>query len=123
MSACRKILLIHYNQRWFYVWVYCATTKKRELFVLDKTHTYLYHKCHIDKVMCVVFTAYGYESSAENGGEGVKLGFYLVQGAIVAKKQVKESRRDDNGSISFDEDIIQEKGDAYIIDFNVNRSD
>ena len=84
MSACRKILLIHYNQRWFYVWVYCATTKKRELLVLDKTHTYLYHKCHIDKVMCVVFTAYAYEIILyTRGGKQIRVGPYSAGSKVI----------------------------------------
>ena len=48
-------------------------------------HTYLYNKCHINKVMAVVaFTAYAFDSNVENGGNDVKLGLYRVQAARVA---------------------------------------
>jgi hypothetical protein len=50
----------------------------------------LYHKCHIDKVMFVAFAVLAYDRGVENGGKSVKLGFYRVQGARVAKNQVKE---------------------------------
>ena len=123
MRTRRKILWIHYNEKWFYGWLSRATAKNCELLGLEKTHTYLYHKCHTDKVMCVAFTAYGYDSSFKNGGKGVKLGFYCMQGARVAKKQVKQRSHDENGSIHFDGEIIREKGDAYLIDCNVTGSD
>jgi hypothetical protein len=69
--------------------------------------------------MAVAFTAFTFDQSAENGGEGVKLGFYRVQGARVAKKNVKKSRRDKNGNIKYDGEIVRQKGDAYLFDCNV----
>jgi hypothetical protein len=84
---------------------------------------HLKYRCHIDKVMAVAFTAFAFDQSVENGGEGVKLGFYRVQGARVAKKNVKKSRRDENGNIKYDGEIVRQKGDAYLIDCNVTGSD
>jgi hypothetical protein len=45
-----------------------------EVLGIEKLHTYLYHKCHINKVMAVAFTAYAFNSTVKNGGHGVKLG-------------------------------------------------
>ena len=55
-----------------------------EILGLEKTHSYLYHEHHINKVMAVAFTAYAFDSNVENGGNGVKLGLYRVQAARVA---------------------------------------
>jgi hypothetical protein len=56
-----------------------------KVLCIDKTHTYLYHKCHINKVMAVAFTAFAFDSSVENGGHGVKIGLYCVHAAQVAQ--------------------------------------
>jgi hypothetical protein len=94
-----------------------------EVLGIEKTHTYLYHKCHINKVMAVAFTAYAFDSTVENGGHGVKIGLYRVQAARVAQRDVRESRLDENGHRRYDGDIIRMKGDAYLIDCNVTGSD
>ena len=51
--------------------------------------------------------------------------FYMlrVQGACIAKKQVKESRVTDVGQRKYDSTIIHEKGDIYMVDCNVTGSD
>ena len=90
---------------------------------IEKTHTYLYHKCHINKVMAVAFTAYAFDSTVENGGHGVKIGLYHVQAACAAQWDVQESRRDENGNLRYDGDIVRMKGDAYLIDCNDTSSD
>ena len=49
------------------------------------------------KVMAVAFTAYAVDGHVENGGDGLKLGFFRVQLAWVAAKRVRKSRRDEFG--------------------------
>jgi hypothetical protein len=122
MPTRRKILWIHYDEKWFYGWGCRANAKKCEALGLEKTHTYLYHKCHIEKVLCVAFTGYAFDKSVENGGKGVKLGFYRVQGARIAKRTVKKSRKTEDGCTKYDGVAIREMGDAYLIDCNVTGS-
>lgn len=117
----QKILWIHYDEKWFNSWVSRVAAKTCELLGLEKTHTYFYDKCHIDKVMAVAFTAFDFDKSIEDGGKGVKLGLYRVQGASLAKKLVKKNRRDENGR--YDGEIIRDEDDAYLIDFNETSSD
>jgi Transposase len=119
----QKVLWINYDEKWFYGWVSRCNAKMCEVLGIEKTHTYLYHKCHINKVMAVAFTAYAFNSTVENGGHGVKLGLYRVQAARVAQRDVRESRLDENGNRRYDGDIIRMKGDAYLIDCNVTGSD
>jgi len=77
-----------------------------EVLGIEKLHTYLYHKCQINKVMVVAFTAFAFDSSVENGGHGVKIGLYRVQAARVAQRDVRESRLDENGNRRYDGDIV-----------------
>jgi hypothetical protein len=120
---CQKILWINYDEKWFYGWVSRSNAKMCEILGLDKTHTYLYHKCHINKVMAVAFTAYAFDSNVENGGHGIKFGLYCVQAARVAQRDVRKSRHDENGNLRYDGDIIRMKGEAYLVDCNVTGSD
>jgi hypothetical protein len=46
----------------------------------------MFHKNHIDKVMCLAITGYAYENNIENGGIGLKLGFYRCEAAKIAKR-------------------------------------
>jgi hypothetical protein len=118
--AEQKILWIHYDEKWFYSWVSRQAANICELLGLEKTHTYHYDKCHIDKVMAVAFTAFAFDQSIEDGGKGIKLGFYRVQEARVAKKLVKKNRRDENGR--YDGEIVRDEGDTYLIDYNMTGS-
>ena len=47
---------------------------------------------------------------------GVNLGIYSMQGAQILKKTVGKSRRDREGKIKYDGEIMREKGDAYMVD-------
>ena len=43
-------------------------------------HTFrAYHKYQINKTMVILFTAFAFENSIENGGEAVKLAFICAQ--------------------------------------------
>jgi hypothetical protein len=118
----QNILWIIYDEKSFYGWVSQTNAKMCEVLGIEKLHTYLYHKCHINKVMAVAFTAFAFDSSFENGGHGVKIGLYRVQAARVAQRDVWESRLDKNGNCRYNGDIVRMKGDAYLIDCNVTGS-
>ena len=68
----QKVLLINYDKKWFFGWVCCVNAKK-VLLGLNKTHTCLYHKGHIDKVTAVALTGFAFDGNIDNGGVGVKL--------------------------------------------------
>ena len=95
----------------------------RQALGLEKNLHFLYHKCHVDKVMAVAVTGFAFDKSVENGGEGVKIGFFRVQGARIAKRQQKASRRDEDGILHYDGPVLRENGDAYMVDVNVTGSD
>ncbi|KAG7339193.1 hypothetical protein IV203_020156 [Nitzschia inconspicua] len=118
-----KVLLIHYDEKWFYGFVGRANAKMAEKVGLDKVQAFLHHKSHINKVMCVAFTGYAFEGNMENGGDGLKLGFYRCNAAKIAKKQVRQSRRDERGNLRYDGEIKRKKGDCYMVDCVVTGSD
>ena len=68
-------------------------------FGLDRKVLKAYHRNHINKVMLTAFTAFAFEDSIENGGEAVKLGIFCAQSYKVAEKEVRESERQEDGSM------------------------
>ena len=82
-------MLINYDEKWFFGWISHVNAKKCEFLGLDKTHTYIYHKENIDKVMAVALTGFAFDGNTENVEVGAKLGIYRVQGAQIAKKTVR----------------------------------
>lgn len=118
-----KYLIIHYDEKWFWGYVGRATAKYCKSIGLDKVQHYAYHKQHLTKVMCVAATGYAFDGNPENGGDGLKLGFFRVQGARIAQRRVKKSRRTDEGRIVYDGPMVREKGEVYMVDCNVTGSD
>ena len=73
--------------------------------------------------MVVSLKGFTFDGEMDNGGVGVKLGIYRVQGARIAKKTVRKSRCDGEGKIKYDGEIMREKSNAYIVDCTVTGSD
>ena len=74
-----KYLLVHYDEIWFWALVLRAKAKACKELGVEKKSLNLFHKNHIDKVMCLAITGYAYENNIENGGIGLKLGFYRCE--------------------------------------------
>jgi hypothetical protein len=64
----------------------------------------------------LAFTGCAFDGDYEEGGHGLELGLFRCSGARVAKKTVKESRRDDNNNLKYDGSIVREKGNVYFVD-------
>ena len=118
-----RTLWVHYNKKWFYGFVARTCAKMCEQLGLEKQAHYLYHKNHIDKVMCMAVTGFAFEGTPENGGVGVKIGLHRCEAARIAKKRQRESRKDDEGRTCYNGPVIGEKGEAYMVDCNVTGSD
>ena len=73
--------------------------------------------------MVIALTGFSFDGNTENGGVVVKLGIYRVQGAWIAKKNVRKSWRDGEGCIKYDGKIMCEKGDTYMVDCTVTVAD
>ena len=58
----KKIPCINYDEKWFYRWVIQCYAKMSKVLGINKNHTYHHHKCHINKVMAVAFTAFAFDS-------------------------------------------------------------
>ena len=73
--------------------------------------------------MAVALTGFAFDGNMENGGVGVKVGIYRVQGARIAKKTVREIFRDGEGKIKYDGEIMRKKDNAYMVDCTVTGAD
>ena len=73
--------------------------------------------------MDVALKVFAFDGNTDNIGVGVKLGIYRVQGARIAKKTVRKICRDGEGKIKYDDEIMCEKFDAYMMDCTVTGSD
>jgi len=118
----QKILWIHYDEKWFFGLVLRASEKRMEVLGLDYKYYQAYHMNYINKVMAIAVTAYAFDGSVENGGDGIKIGFYRAEAAKVAKKIQRKGRRDENGNIRYDGEIVRNKGDTYMVDVCVTGS-
>jgi hypothetical protein len=76
-----KYLWIPYNEKWVYGFVTRSNAKKCPELELKKEMHAIYHRNSISNVMA--FTAYTVDDHVENGGDGLKLGFFRVQLARV----------------------------------------
>jgi hypothetical protein len=87
----------YYDKKWLYGFVTRSNANKcPELGLKQEMHA-IYHQNHICKVMAVAFTGYTVDDHVENGGDGLKLGFFRVQSARVPAKRVRKRWRDKFG--------------------------
>ena len=117
-----KVLLIHYDEKWFYGMVPRTHAKHCEELFLTRKDLPAYHKNYINKVMVLAITGYAFKNRIEDGGDGLKIGLIRVQGAKIAKKTVKESSRKEDGSLKFDGPVKRRAGDVYLVDTTVTGS-
>ena len=75
-------LFLNYDEKWF--WGMVTRSTAHSFDEIDTTDQF-----HINETMAVVFTGYAFEDRINNGGEGVKLGYFRAQSNKVAKRQVK----------------------------------
>ena len=57
--------------------------------------------------MAVALTGFVFDGNIENGGVGVKLGIYRVQGAQMKKKTVRKNWCDGVGHIKYNGEIMR----------------
>ena len=72
--------------------------------------------------MLTAFSAFAFEDSMENGGVAVKLGLFRAQSFKVAEKTVRESVRQEDGSIRQTGPVKRKKDDLYLVDCCVTGS-
>lgn len=118
-----KYLVIEYDKKWFWGLVMRRGAKACDLLGILAQSYSVYHKSHIAKTMAVAFTAFAFEDCMENGGEAIKLGFFCAQSYKVAKRMVRKSVRQDDGSMKQTGPIKRRKGDRYLVDCAVTGTD
>ena len=117
-----KYLLVHYDEKWFWALVLRSKAKACKELGVEKKSFNMFHKNHIDKVMCLAVTGYAYENNIENGGVGLKLGFYRCEAAKIAKRTQREATKGPDGNTTYEGPILREPGDVYWVDTTVTGS-
>ena len=115
-----KYLWIHYDEKWF--WGLVLRKNAKSFWDLPPAIIKAYHKSHISKVMGVCTVGFAFVDCVENGGTAVKLDFSRCQSFKVAGKLQRKSRRDDDGKLVYDGEVLRRKGDLYKVDCNVTGS-
>jgi hypothetical protein len=87
-----KYIWLHYDEKWFWGFVGHGNAKMAPSAGIEKSTRSAYHRSHIDKVMGITFTGLAFDTDIENGGDGLKIGFFRCQAARLSKKQVRKSR-------------------------------
>ena len=61
--------------------------------------------------MVLALTAFAFEGNPENGGEGIKFGFFRCRAAKIAKKRQRAANRDrESGQLRYNGPVLREKG-------------
>ena len=119
----KKYIWVNFDEKWFYGWLGRANTRKCEQLGLEKNLAFLYHKNLTDETMAIAVTGFAFEENFGNGGHGLKIMMHRVQGAQIAKKRVRAGRKTQDGQQVYDDEVVREKGDVYMVDCNVTGSD
>ena len=72
--------------------------------------------------MFVAIVGYAFQGCIENGGDGIKIGFFRSQAAKIAKKTTHASTRDADGKLRYNGPVVRRKGDCYLVDVPVTGS-
>lgn len=75
-----------------------------------------YHKNHISRVMGICTVAYVFVDNVENGGVALKIDLSRCQSNQVAGRIQNASRRDDEGKLVYNGEILRNKGYLYLVD-------
>ena len=118
----KKVLLIHYDEKWFWGLVPRSHAKKCDSIPVYRKHMRAYHKKYINKVMVIAVSGYAFSESIESGGDGLKIWLIRVQAAKIAQKTVKESTRDEQGNIRYNGVVKRQAGDCYLVETTVTGS-
>jgi hypothetical protein len=71
-----KYIWLHYDEKWFWGFVGHRNAKMAPSAGINKSTKSAYHRSHIDKVMGIAFTGFAFDTYIENGGDGLKIGFF-----------------------------------------------
>jgi hypothetical protein len=91
---------------WFWGLVTRRGAKCCEELGINQQSLKAYHKCQINKVMAIAFTAFAFEDSMDNGVVGEKLKLIRPLGKNVASRIQRKAVRQQDGSIRFNGEAI-----------------
>ena len=95
----KRVLLVHYDEKWFWGLVLRAFAKACEEIGVKKRDYAAFHRSHINKVMAIAFVAAVFDGSLESGCEVVKLPLVRAQAPKIAERAQCEAASQPDGSI------------------------
>ena len=72
-NQMNKVLLVNYNEKWFYGLVPRSGAKQCESIGLQRHMKVVYHKNFINKFMVIAVTGYAFQKGIEFGGDRLKI--------------------------------------------------
>ena len=126
----KRVLLIHYDEKWFWGLVLRAFAKACDEIGVGKRDYFTFHKSHINKVMAIAFVGAVFGASLEDGCEVVKLPMVRAQAFKIAERVQYASVSQPDGSTRYPstnpdgtpKEPIRRKGDSYPVDCCVTGS-
>ena len=126
----KRILLIHYDEKWFWGLVLRAYAKSCEELGIEKKDYATFHRNHINKVMAIAFVGAVFTDTLENGCEVVKLPMVRAQAYKIAERAQYEAVRTADGRVTYpsknpngsDKKPLRKKGQPYPVDCCVTGS-
>ena len=126
----KRVLLVHYDEKWFWGLVLRAFAKACEEIGVIKRDYAAFHRSHINKVMAIAFVAAVFDGSLENGCEVVKLPLVRAPAPKIAERAQYEAVTQPDGSIRYPntnpdgtpKEPLRRKGESFLVDCCVTGS-
>ena len=126
----KRVLLVHYDEKWFWGLVLRAFAKACEEIGVKKRDYAAFHRSHINKVMAIAFVAAVFDGSLESGCEVVKLPLVRAQAPKIAERAQYEAVSQPDGSIRYPntnpdgtpKEPLRRKGESFLVDCCVTGS-
>ena len=126
----KRVLLVHYDEKWFWGLVLRAFAKACEEIGVKKRDYAAFHRSHINKVMAIAFVAAVFDGSLESGCEVVKLPLVRAQAPKIAERAQYEAVSQPDGSIrcpntnpdGTPKEPLRRKGESFLVDCCVTGS-
>ena len=97
----KRVLLVHYDEKWFWGLVLRAFAKACEEIGVKKRDYAAFHRSHINKVMAIAFVAAVFDGSLESGCEVVKLPLVRAQAPKIAERAQYKAASQPDGSTRY----------------------
>ena len=125
-TSVAKIVLLHFDEKWFYAAVARSNNKVLTSIGLEPTDYYTRHKSHIHKEMFAVFTAFVLnENDITKGGDPIQVDCVRIGKMLPAKRDSYKRVYRDDGTYHhphLPENKLRSKGQEYFTNLDLTGS-